>query len=132
MIIGNLGQPRMTVVIQTYSPESSLMMHLGSTWKGDLFIVESWKILMYLLPTDLAFILRSRVGVFGFFLLNNVIGVIGVSGAIHEKDKVKIICGALKDTEGVIVKLDRRNKLAKVSLNIGFNLWLSYDWLDNL
>ena len=59
-------------------------------------------------------------------------GVIGISSAIHEQDKVKIISGALKENEGMIVQLDRRHKLAKVALNIGLKVWLSYDWLDNM
>lgn len=59
-------------------------------------------------------------------------GVIGVSAAIHEEDKVKIISGALKETEGTIVQIDRRHKLAKVELLIGPKVWLSYDWIDNI
>lgn len=61
----------------------------------------------------------------------NNLGVIGVSYAVHEKDKVKIVSGALKENEGIITRLDRRHRLALVELKIGMRMWLSYDWLDN-
>lgn len=58
-------------------------------------------------------------------------GVIGVSTAIHENDKVKITEGPLKETNGLIVKLDKRHRLAKVQLSVGIHVWLSFDWLDD-
>ncbi len=80
--------------------------------------------------SDKSPVLRGSDYEFAHWIFNNS-GTVGVSCAVHEKDKVKIISGVLKESEGMIVKLDRRHKLAKVALNIGFNVWLSYDWLDN-
>ena len=68
---------------------------------------------------------------FARWVFNNG-GVIGVSAAIHEQDKIRIVTGALKDSEGMIVQIDRRHMLAKVELKIGLRVWLSYDWLDRM
>lgn len=59
-------------------------------------------------------------------------GVIGVSAAIHEQDRIKIVDGPLKNMEGMIIKLDRRHMLANVETDMGLRTWLSYDWLDNI
>lgn len=80
--------------------------------------------------SDNSYVLRGSDLEFAQWVFRNS-GVIGVLGAVHEKDKVRIVSGVFKDSEGSVVQLDRRNKLAKVALNIGFNVWLSYDWLDN-
>ena len=80
---------------------------------------------------DNDYMLRGTDLDFARWIWNND-GVIGVSAAIHEQDRVKIISGALKEAEGTIVQIDRRHKLAKVELEIGLRVWLSYDWIDSI
>jgi len=58
-------------------------------------------------------------------------GVIGVSGAVHEGDSIRIVEGVLKDMKGVIRRIDRRHRLVQVQLELqNMLLWLSYDWVE--
>lgn len=59
-------------------------------------------------------------------------GIIGVSEAIHEQNKVRIVNGPLKEIEGMIIQINRRHMLAKVELKIGLMVWLSYEWIDEI
>ena len=57
-------------------------------------------------------------------------GVIGFSKAYKENDRIRILSGPLKDLEGRILKVDKRNGSAQVALEFGRQViksWLAYD-----
>lgn len=61
-------------------------------------------------------------------------GVIGLSKARKVGDAVQILQGPLKDLEGQIVRVDRRNRSGQVSLSVGgraINVWLGFEWLED-
>jgi transcriptional antiterminator NusG len=62
--------------------------------------------------------------------LNN--GVIGLSTAIKEGDRVKVVSGPLKELAGKISTVDKRKQIAKVAFTFcgsTKHFWLSFDYL---
>lgn len=60
-------------------------------------------------------------------------GVIKLSTAYQQGDKVRIIAGPLKDMEGQIIRIDRRNKSGQVALvfnNMVIKAWLGFEWVE--
>ena len=62
-------------------------------------------------------------------------GTIGVSVLLMEGDVVQIIDGPLKDMEGKILRIDKRNRNALVALNLHHQtckMWLAFEWMDKV
>ncbi|MEG2701283.1 MAG: hypothetical protein RSA65_01625 [Clostridia bacterium] len=62
-------------------------------------------------------------------------GMIGLSKAYREGDCVKIISGPMKDYEGQILRIDRRNRNGLVAIGFDrqiFQTWLAFEWLDEI
>lgn len=62
-------------------------------------------------------------------------GVIGLSKAYREGDRVHILEGPLKDFEGKIIRIDRRNKSGQVELVVSgraVKIWLGFELVDSL
>ena len=62
-------------------------------------------------------------------------GTIGVSVVFMENDVIKITEGPLKDIKGNIIRIDKRNRNALVSLGFGqqtYKVWLAFEWMTNL
>lgn len=62
-------------------------------------------------------------------------GLIGLSTAYAEGDRIRIISGPLKDLEGEIKRIDRRNKSGQVAIKVGecvTNVWLGFELVDRL
>jgi len=60
-------------------------------------------------------------------------GLIGLSKAVYDGERVEIVEGPLKDMGGVIVAVDRRKRIAKVELDIVGStqrIWLSFDFFQ--
>lgn len=60
-------------------------------------------------------------------------GLIGVSSAFMENDKIKIIDGPLKQIEGKIIRINKRSRNAQVILGFkqqDFNVWLPFEWIE--
>ena len=60
-------------------------------------------------------------------------GIVDMSKAIKENDRVKIISGHLKEMEARIIKMDPRNRNAKVSVDfLGrvTEVWLPFEYMD--
>ena len=60
-------------------------------------------------------------------------GVVPFSKAYQEGDRIKIICGPLKDLQADVQKVDKRNRSALVSLtfcNRTVKVWLSYEIVE--
>lgn len=65
----------------------------------------------------------------------SVNGIIGFSKAYRENDRIRIASGPLKAMEGYIIKVDKRNQNALVSINFGsqqFRAWLGFDLVESL
>lgn len=76
--------------------------------------------------------LYGRDWVFANWLMQNN-GIVGVSSAILEGDRVKVVSGPLKDLEGMIVKVDKRKQIAKVAFTTCGSIkhfWLSFEILE--
>lgn len=76
--------------------------------------------------------LYGRDRVFASWLMEHN-GIVGVSSAIMEGDRVKVISGPLKDLEGMIVKVDKRKQIAKVAFTTCGSIkhfWLSFEILQ--
>lgn len=61
-------------------------------------------------------------------------GVIGLSAARQEGTKVRVQQGPLKDLEGYIVKIDRRNRSGQIALTVNgreLKVWLGFEWLED-
>lgn len=59
-------------------------------------------------------------------------GVIGMSKARQVGDRVQIQSGPLKDLEGMITRVDRRNRSGQVALNVAgkeIRVWLGFELL---
>lgn len=62
-------------------------------------------------------------------------GTIGVSVLFMEGDDVQIVDGPLKDMEGKILRIDKRNRNALVELSLhkqACNIWLAFEWMDKV
>ena len=60
-------------------------------------------------------------------------GLIGVSSACREGNRIRMLAGPLKDYEAQIVSVDKRNQNGKVILNFGgksFHAWLGYELVE--
>lgn len=60
-------------------------------------------------------------------------GVIGLSHAYRIGDRIQIVDGPLKDLEGHITRVDRRNRSGQVTLAFGgntFKVWLGFDIIE--
>ena len=60
-------------------------------------------------------------------------GIVDMSKAIKENDRVKIVSGPLKEMEARIIKMDPRNRNAKVSVDfLGrvTEVWLPFEYMD--
>jgi hypothetical protein len=61
-------------------------------------------------------------------------GTIGVSVVFMENDEIVITDGPLKDLKGRIIRIDKRNRNALVSLGFrkqNFKVWLAFEWMTN-
>ena len=59
-------------------------------------------------------------------------GLIGISVVYTEGDEIRIIDGPLKAVEGKIVRIDKRNRNALITLGCERNnikVWLAFEWL---
>jgi len=63
-------------------------------------------------------------------------GAIGISVVFIEGDEIKVIDGPLKDVQGKIIRIDKRNRNALVALGLHQktckNVWLAFEYLDKL
>ena len=62
-------------------------------------------------------------------------GVVGVSIAYIENDIIRISDGPLKEVEERIVRIDKRNQNALVTLGLHqekCKIWLAFNWMDSL
>lgn len=62
-------------------------------------------------------------------------GNIGVSVIFLEGDLIKVVDGPLKDIEGRIIRVDKRNRNALVALGLHqqtCKVWLAFEYLDKL
>lgn len=62
-------------------------------------------------------------------------GLISFSKAYQEGDRIKIISGPLKDLEGQILRIDRRNQSGKVAIpfcNRVINAWLGFEMVKQI
>lgn len=60
-------------------------------------------------------------------------GLIGMSTVYDVGDRVRIYSGPLKDYEGSIIKIDRRNRNGLVEIQFGrkiLRIWLAFEMLD--
>ncbi len=60
-------------------------------------------------------------------------GLIAFSTAYCEGDRIRIMSGPLKDLEGYITKVDKRNKSGQVCLRVGdreIRVWLAFDLVE--
>ncbi len=61
-------------------------------------------------------------------------GKIGVSMVFMENDEINITDGPLKDIKGSIIRIDKRNRNALVSLGFGrqtYKVWLAFEWMSS-
>lgn len=75
--------------------------------------------------------LLDRDEAFAQWLFKND-GVIGMSKARRVGDRVQIQSGPLKDLEGMITRVDRRNRSGQVALNVAgreIRVWLGFELL---
>ncbi|NLG25101.1 MAG: hypothetical protein GX558_07070 [Clostridiales bacterium] len=59
-------------------------------------------------------------------------GVLGLSSALREGDRVVMIDGPLKELGGRILRVDKRKRIAQVAIRAAQaerHIWLSFDWL---
>ena len=76
--------------------------------------------------------LRNNDLEFVYWLIRNN-GVVKISKVIEIGNKIKIIEGPLKEYEGNIVKINKRQKCAKIEINgegMINNVWVSYEYMD--
>lgn len=60
-------------------------------------------------------------------------GLLPLSKAFQVGDRVHIHSGPLKDLEGHVLRVDRRNRSGQVALRIGdweVKTWLGFEWID--
>ena len=58
-------------------------------------------------------------------------GELKVSKVIREGDRIKVVDGPLLDYNGVVTQIDKRHRLAKITLEIGnITAWLSFEYVD--
>lgn len=60
-------------------------------------------------------------------------GVIGVSRAYFEDNRIRIVDGFLKEYEGSIVRVNRRARAAEICVNVDgklISVWLSYEVME--
>ena len=61
-------------------------------------------------------------------------GLIGLSRAYRVGDRIQIADGPLKDLEGHITRIDRRNKSGQVSITFGgktIKIWLGFNYIED-
>lgn len=76
-------------------------------------------------------VLCGRDQAFAFWLMRHN-GIVGLSSAILQGDRVKVVSGPLKDLAGMITKVDKRRQIAKVSFESFGSVkyfWLSFEIL---
>lgn len=59
-------------------------------------------------------------------------GLIGISVVYAQGDEIRIIDGPLKAVEGKIIRIDKRNRNAQISLGCKLNdikVWLAFEWI---
>ena len=96
-----------------------------------LTITSAYRILKY---CDDDWHLRDNDLSFAEWIFQNQ-GEIGVSVAYMEGDQVQIKKGPLKTVQGQIIRIDKRNRNALVSLGMNkqvFKVWLAFEWMDKL
>ncbi len=62
-------------------------------------------------------------------------GVIETSKAIQEGTKIKIVSGPLKEYEGKIIKVNKRQKSAAIRIEsekLACTIWLSFDFIEEV
>ena len=62
-------------------------------------------------------------------------GLIGLSKAYKVGDQIQIVDGPLKDLEGAITRIDRRNRSGQVTLTFGgkqLKVWLGFEIINSL
>ena len=67
--------------------------------------------------------------------LFSIDGLIGLSRAHQEGDRIRVVQGPLKALEGSIVRVDRRNRSGQVALSFGgrqIRVWLGFDIVEKL
>lgn len=58
-------------------------------------------------------------------------GLLGISKAFCDGAVVKIVEGPLRESGGVITRVDKRKQIAQVALDIGsLKVWLSFDYIQ--
>lgn len=91
----------------------------GTEWRT-LFANDDWR-------------LHGRDRQFAEWLFENG-GTIGLSHVYEVGDRIHIYQGPLKDLEGYIIRIDRRNKSGQVEIGIGdrkIRMWLGFEILEN-
>lgn len=61
-------------------------------------------------------------------------GLIGLSRVYRVGDRIQIVDGPLKDLEGHITRVDRRNKSGQVSIVFGgktIKIWLGFNYIED-
>lgn len=62
-------------------------------------------------------------------------GLIELSKAYREGDRIRIVSGPLKDLEGHILRVDRRNRSGQIALTLQNRLvkaWLGFEYVDRI
>jgi transcriptional antiterminator NusG len=62
-------------------------------------------------------------------------GEIGVSRVFMKNDKIQVVDGPLKNFEGEIVTVDKRNRNAQVIMGFHrqtYKVWLAFEWIDKI
>lgn len=61
-------------------------------------------------------------------------GTVGVSTAVREGTKIRVIDGPLLDYRGSIIEVKRQKRTAKVAVSFGEitrEIWMSFEWLES-
>ncbi len=97
-------------------------------WPGD----KTMHMLKLLKSTEGDWRLTGRDAWFAQWLIGQD-GEIGMSHARKVGDRIQIVSGPLKDLEGYIISVDKRNKSGRVELTINgrtLRVWLGFELLD--
>lgn len=60
-------------------------------------------------------------------------GTVGISTAVKEGTKIRVVGGPLVDYAGSILEVKRQKRLAKVAITVGNitrEVWMSFEWLE--
>ena len=96
-----------------------------------LSVASAYRILKY---SDDDWHLKNNDLAFAQWVFQNQ-GEIGVSVVFMESDRILVIEGPLKAVQGQILRIDKRNRNALVSLGMNrqvFKVWLAFEWMDKL